>query len=98
MFAVIYIPDFSLQAALRHEPDLFSRSVALLDGESNLVCQMTRVAAEAGVGAGLTSTQALARCANVHIRPRSPAQESAATDILLECAYSFSPNIEATSP
>ena len=32
MFAVIYIPDFALQAVLRHTPELHSRPVILIDG------------------------------------------------------------------
>lgn len=98
MFAVIYIPDFFLQAALRHEPELFLRPVALLDAELRSVCQLTSWARSAGVCEGLTSTQALARCSTVLIRPRSLVKESSATEILLECAYGFSPNIESTAP
>ncbi len=98
MFAVVYIPNFFLQAALRHEPEWLLRPVALLNEETKLICQVTCMAREAGVGEGQTSTQALARCSNVFIRPRSVAQEISATEVLLECAYSFSPNIEATAP
>ena len=98
MFAVIYIPDFFLQAALRHEPELFSRPVALLNKELKSICQFTSAARTAGVCEGLTATQALARCSTLLIRPRSTTQESLATEILLECAYTFSPNIESTAP
>ena len=31
MFAVIYIPDFFLQAALRHQPELAEKPVVLID-------------------------------------------------------------------
>src|SRR5262245_65858107 len=31
MFAVVYVPDFALQAVLRHDPELRSRPVALID-------------------------------------------------------------------
>ena len=98
MFAAIYIPDFFLQAALRHEPELFSHPVALLHEGLKSICQFTSTARAAGIGAGLTSTQALGRCPTVLIRPRSPALESLATEVLLECAYAFSPNIESTAP
>jgi protein ImuB len=93
MFGVIYIADFHLQAALRAEPDLRSRPVALLDGElpKAFVFQLTEAARKAGVCAGLTSIQAMARCGEVILRSRSPGQEQAARDILLQCAYCFSP-------
>jgi protein ImuB len=97
MFAAIYIPDFFLQAALRHEPELFSRPVALLDGEIKVIVEGTVAAQNAGICKGLNSTQALARCPNVIIKSRSALQEEAAMNLLLECAYAFSPNIEATA-
>jgi len=40
----------------------------------------------------------LARCAELVIKPRSPAQEESATEVLLQTAYAFSPNIESTAP
>ncbi|MEO7300164.1 MAG: hypothetical protein ABI042_16490 [Verrucomicrobiota bacterium] len=98
MFAVIYIPDFFLQAALRHEPELWTRPVALLNKELKKVVELTAVAKETGVCPGLTSTQALARCPTILIKTRSEAQEEAAMNILLECANAFSPKIEATAP
>jgi hypothetical protein len=33
MFATIYLPDFYLQAALRHQPDLSDKPVALIDDQ-----------------------------------------------------------------
>ncbi len=99
MFAVIYIPDFELQAALRLEPELRSRPVALLDDApvKAAVLQMTAAALQTGVCRGQTSTQALARCAGVLIKTRSRAQEETVTAMLLQCAYGFSPAIEATA-
>lgn len=99
MFAVIYLPNFSMQAALRHEPELFSCPVALIDeGSFKTVVQITAVARECGVSESLTSTQALARCPKIIFKNRSEAQENAASEVLLQCAYSFSPTIEATAP
>jgi len=98
MFAVLYIPNFHLQAALRLEPELRTRPVALIDDRlpKATIFQLTKSAAESGVTHGLTSTQAMARCRNIIIRSRSIAQEEAATETLLQCAYCFSPNIEST--
>ena len=36
MFAVLHFPQFALQAALRHEPELWSRPVALVDPADKL--------------------------------------------------------------
>lgn len=100
MFAVIHLPQFALQAALRPEPELWTRPVALVDPALSTprVCDQTMPALQHGIEAGLTPTQALARCREVMIRHRSPARESAATDALLQCAYGFSPNVENTAP
>src|SRR5256885_1357127 len=98
MFAAIYIPDFALQAVLRHEPELLSQPVVLVDPKTSVVIQLTPAARAAGVNEGLTSTQALARCPGVVIRNRSLRQENVASEIVLQCAYCFSPAIEATSP
>src|ERR1051326_7190120 len=100
MFAVIYIPRFALQAALRHEPELGSKPIALVDPERTtpLVCDLTDAARQRGVSEGLTPTQAMARCAELSVRHRSVAQEIAAGHAVLQCAWGFSPHIEATAP
>ncbi len=100
MFAVLHIPHFPLQAALRHEPEQWTAPTALVDPARNppVVCDATEPARAAGVTDGLTSPQAMARCRAVAIRRRAPAQEEAAMDALLQAAYAFSPRIEATAP
>jgi protein ImuB len=100
MFAVIFIPNFSLQAVLRHEPDLRSRPVALVDPQATkpVITQLTSATQSCGICEGLTASQAMARCAELVIKPRSPAQEESATEVLLQTAYAFSPNIESTAP
>src|SRR5436309_943683 len=98
MFAVIFVPDFSLQTILRHEPELRARPVALLDDETKTrVLQLNEIAREAGVVAGMTPTQARARCAAVTFCKRSSAQEKIAGEILLQTAQSISPFVEATA-
>lgn len=99
MFAVIYIPDFALQAVLRHEPELAARPVALLDTpeRQTVVKQLTRAARLAGVTEGLTPTQAMARCAHLVMKSRSLPQETAAREVLIQIAYNFSPRLEATA-
>jgi protein ImuB len=99
MYAVIYIPEFFLQAVLRAEPGLEKRPVIVLEtnGRKPIVVQLTEPARVAGITAGMTPTQALARCPHLQIKNRSPALEKTATDALLQCAWSFSPAIESTS-
>src|SRR5687768_121799 len=89
MFAVLYSPDFSLQAVLRHEPELLSMPVALLQDDSKKarIGQVTENAFKLGIVPGMTSTQAKARCEKILFRVRSEAQERIAQEILLECAY-----------
>ncbi len=101
MLAAIFIPHFSIQAALRHEPDRDdSRPVALVDPELSkpLIVQLNPVAEGFVVLVGSSTNQALARCPELVIKSRSRRQEAAATDVLLQTAYAFSPNIEATLP
>jgi protein ImuB len=100
MFAVIYLPQFALQAVLRHAPEGWSKPVALLDPAVRppIIAECTEPARAAGITPGLSPTQAMARCSDVRIQPRSSAQEKAAGHALLQCAYAFSPHLEATAP
>lgn len=99
MFAAIYIPDFSLQAALRPEPELHSHAVALIGDApaKETISQFTKSARDAGVAEGMTPTQAMARCPGISIKSRLLSQEKAAGEVLIHCAYQFSPFIEATA-
>src|SRR4026209_2008351 len=103
MFAVVFVPNFALQSLLRHEPELRQRPVALVEAEgANLskafILECTRAAEAAGVSSGLTAPQAQARCRELLLKLRSPVVEQSATDILIQTAYAFSPNIENTAP
>lgn len=100
MFAVLHLPDFGLQASLRGAAELWEQPVALVDAASTTprVCSVTASARAQGVGEGLTPTQALARCGTIRIRHRSPEREAAANEAVLQCAYGFSPHLEATGP
>ncbi len=100
MFAVIHLPDFSLQAVLRHEPELWTQSVALVEGGTHppRLCARTESAARTGVSVPMTPTQAQARCPDLIIRTRSASQEASATDALIQCAYGFTPLVEQTRP
>ncbi len=100
MFAVLFVPDFALQAALRHAPELRDAPVALIAERTPRarIEQCTAAARAAGVVAGMTPSQALARCAALQVRTRSPDAETSAQATLLDCAVAHSPFIEDTAP
>lgn len=99
MFAVLLLPHFRLQAALRHRAELHGRAVALVETDEvrSGLREINAVAAAAGVMPGQTASQALARCPELTLLPRSPAQEQAAQAALLEIALTLSPEVEATA-
>jgi protein ImuB len=99
MFGVILLPDFALQAALRHRPQLWSQSVAVLEeaaANKAFILQLTDPARAAGVQAGMSSSQGLARCRELLLLPRAREQETAASAALLESGFGCSPWVEAT--
>jgi protein ImuB len=97
MFATIYVPDYALQCVLRYEPELRDCALAVVDGRLPArVRQMTPTARERGVAAGMTTTQALGRCPTLLFRTVGESLLAPATALLLQCAESFSPWLEAT--
>ena len=98
MFATIYLPDFYLQAALRHQPELRAKAVALIDDEEKkaVIIQLNAAAKSIGVRSGMTPSQGLARCLQLVIKVRAPAQEKLLQEILLHFAGTLSPYVEAT--
>ena len=95
-FACIFVPDFPVEALLRVEPELRSKSLAVLEGKAPLqkVFAVNENARRAGVSPGMTKLQ-IEACAGLMLRARSLPQESAAHAALLDCAQSFSPRVEA---
>lgn len=100
MFATIYLPDFYLQAALRHQPELSGKPVALIDDQEKkaVIVQLNAAAEEIGVRIGMTPSQGLARSLALVIKVRSRAQEKILQDILLHFAGTLAPYVEATAP
>ena len=100
MFATIYLPDFYLQAALRHQPDLSDKPVGLIDDqeEKAIIVQLNSAAEKAGVRIGMTPSQGLARYLDLVIKVRTQSQEKLLQDILLHFAGTLSPYVEATAP
>jgi len=97
-FAAIFVPNFPVEAVLRLEPELRSRTVAVLEGKPPLqkVVGLNENSRCAGLEIGMTRLQAEA-WTDVVLRCRSALQESAVHAALLDCAQSFSPRVEDTA-
>src|SRR5437667_10907458 len=100
MFATIYLPNFYLQAAIRHQPELREKPVALIEEQEKkpVIIQLNEAAEEAGIRKGMTPSQALARYLQVTIKARGRTQEKSIQEILLHYAFTLSPFVEATAP
>src|SRR5579871_3725480 len=94
-FACIYVPNFPVAAALRAEPDLAARPLAIFEGKPPLekVIAVNEKAGDLGIAPGMSKAQA-ELCSELALRLRSPLQESSAHAALLDCAQSFSPCVE----
>ena len=98
MFACIFIPNFPVAAALRAEPELRARALAIFEGKAPLekIIAVNENASRMGIAPEMTKVQA-ELCSELALRPRSQLQESAAHAALLDCAQSFSPCVEDTA-
>ena len=94
-FACIFVPDFPVQALLRAEPELRKQALVVLEGKVPLqkVFAVNETARRAGVDRGMTKLQ-VETCADLVLRERSLPQETTAHAALLDCAQSFSPQVE----
>jgi nucleotidyltransferase/DNA polymerase involved in DNA repair len=99
MFATLLVPDFYLQAALRHAPELREKPVALIDDQAAkaVIIQLNERAEEAGVRSGMAPSQGLARCMQLVVRTRDRLQERLLAEIVLESAFTLAPDVEATA-
>lgn len=100
MFAAIYLPNFYLQAAVRHQPELHAQPLALIDGEMAraTIMQMNTAAEQLGVRCGMAPSQGLARCLQLTIKMRHRAQEKLLSEMVLQFAFTLAPFVEATAP
>ena len=100
MFATIYLPNFYLQAAIRHQPELRAKPVALIEEQEKkpVIIQLNEAAEQAGIRKGMTPSQALARYLQITIKARARMQEKSIQEMLLHYAFTLSPFVEATSP
>jgi protein ImuB len=94
-FACIYVPNFFVAAALRANPDLRVRPVAILEGKPPLekIIAINKKASLLGIAPGMTKAQA-ELCPELVLLSRSLLRESATRAALLDCAQSFSPCVE----
>jgi len=95
LYAAVYAAEFPAQALLRLRLDLHSRPVVVLEGEAPLesVCAMNTHARRRGASLRMTRLEAEG-LNGLCILSRSPANESAARAVFLECAAQFSPRME----
>ena len=100
MFATILLPNFYLQGIARHQPNLRDQPLAVLDDTAikAVILQLNEAAENEGVRAGMTPSQALARCLHLVIKARARDCEQQISDILLHHAFMLSPFVEATAP
>jgi nucleotidyltransferase/DNA polymerase involved in DNA repair len=99
MFATIYLPNFYLQAATRHQPKLLGKPVALIEEHERkpVIIQLNDAAEKTGIRKGMTPSQALARCLSVVIKVRAYTQEESIEEILVQCAFTLSLFVEKTA-
>jgi protein ImuB len=99
-YAVLLAPEFRLQATLRHSPSLLDQPVALVvsQGTKPRICEMTASARARLVHAGMTPTQALARCPELQFIQGNAGHERSAQETLLQVAETLSPFLESTGP
>jgi protein ImuB len=97
-FASIHVPNFMIQAAIRAEPALRDRALALIEGTPPLwnVVAASTPARRAGIQLGMTKSQ-VTEFEAVEIRQRCPGQEAATHAALLDVAWSISPRVEDTA-
>jgi len=102
MFCCVFVPNFSVQAALRLEPNatrpvLLQSPVAILDGPDSVlrVFASNERATQLGIQIGMTKAQA-EQCLGIILRKRVLADEEAAQAALLDSTSAFSPSVEDT--
>jgi protein ImuB len=97
--AAIFIPNFTVQAIARYEPELQMQPLAILAGEpaNSFVIAVNRLAEKSGVTAGMTKANA-EQFQNIQFRQRSATQENTAHRALLDTAWSISARVEDAGP
>jgi protein ImuB len=94
-FACIFVPNFTVAAVCRAEPEIREQAVAIFEGKPPLenVSAVNESASHIGIKPGMTKAQS-ELCSELTLRLRSSLQESVTHAALLDCAQSFSPCVE----
>lgn len=113
MYAALYIPNFGLQALLRHRLEEAAQPAVLLEADAvgaglarrsgkdrgkARILELNPAAAAHGVEAGMTASQGQARFPGLRLMNRSADEENAARSALLSLGASFSAWLEDTAP
>jgi protein ImuB len=98
--ACLLVPELPAAAALRAEPELADRPLAVVSeaGPRAVVVSLSPAGARAGLHPGDALAHARAVCAGLAVRVASPAREAAARAALLDVALSVSPRAEGAAP
>jgi protein ImuB len=98
LYACVHVTEFPTQALVRLRPDLKGRPILVTQGKApqESVCSFNQLAERRGATRGMTPLDA-ASIAEAVLLPQSVASETAAREVVLECAASFSPRIEEVS-
>ncbi|HMC34312.1 MAG TPA: hypothetical protein VKH65_07890, partial [Myxococcales bacterium] len=99
--ACLWVPEPSLVAALRAEPQLCTEPLAVVQAGRDLGGRahvLGATGAAQGVAAGQTLAEARAICPRLLTREASPERERAAAQAAREAADAVSPRIEETAP
>jgi protein ImuB len=99
-YAVLFAPEFRLQAALRQALPWTGKPAALLEsqGTKPRVVELNAAARLHRVEYGMTPTQAKARCPALELLHSIAGRERSAQEILLQTAEGLSPFLESTRP
>lgn len=94
-FACLFVPDFSVQAVVRVDPQLRNKPVGIFYGAPPLtkVFAVNHAVRQLGVEAGMTKVQAEA-FSGIEWRWRSFSEETTAHAALLDCAWTISPRVQ----
>lgn len=99
--ACLWVPELSLVAALRAEPQLCSEPLAVVQAGRDLGGRahvLGATGAAQGVEAGQTLAEARAICPRLLTREASPERERAAAQAAREAAAAVSPRVEEAAP
>jgi protein ImuB len=97
-YASLYAQEFPAQAMLRLRPEFRDKPCVVMKGEPplQLVSSLNRKARKIGLAHGMTQVE-VDTFSGVTALRRSPSEEAAAKEMLVECAGGFSPRVEDCS-